>query len=194
MPRPKPKFGRNEEPVRISSYDPAWPGLFERERSALERVLGESVTGGIHHVGSTSVPGLEAKPIIDILVGVADLERARAYIAPLAELEYMYSPYRPDEMLWFCKPDPAHRTHHLHLVPTESPRFRSEIAFRDYLRRHPEVADDYASLKRRLSVEFRRDREAYTEAKAEFIGEILDRVASNADSRPGPGSAGSSTA
>jgi GrpB-like predicted nucleotidyltransferase (UPF0157 family)/predicted nucleotidyltransferase len=165
------------EPVRIDAYDPSWPAHFERERRALEKTLAHSITGGIHHVGSTSVPGLAAKPIIDILVGVAELESSRAFIKPLGELGYLYAPYRADEMLWFCKPDPAHRTHHLHLVPTGSPRFRAELAFRDYLCAHPDVAQDYATLKRSLATQLEHDREAYTEAKAAFIRDVLDRAA-----------------
>jgi GrpB-like predicted nucleotidyltransferase (UPF0157 family) len=171
-----PEFGKDDEPVRVDSYDHSWPARFEQEHPGLEKALGDSITGGIHHVGSTSVPGLDAKPIIDILVGVADLEASRASIEPLAGVGYMYAPYRPDEMLWFCKPDPAHRTHHLHLVPTDSSRFRSELAFRDYLRTHPEVAEEYATLKRRLASQFEHNRAAYTEAKADFIRDVLDRV------------------
>lgn len=98
---------------------------------ALEEVIGEWTPGGIHHVGSTAVPGLEAKPIIDILAGVSDLETARACFGPLADLGYLYAPYLPEEMHWFCKPHPARRTHHLHLVPTGSQRYRYELAFRD---------------------------------------------------------------
>src|SRR3954447_11007989 len=165
------------ESIRIASYDPSWPARFEEERQALEKMLGDSITGGIHHVGSTSVPGLAAKPVVDILVGVDGLESSRELIEPLAALGYMYSPYRPDEMLWFCKPNPTQRTHHLHLVPTDSHRFRAELAFRDYLRAHPEVAKDYGVLKRRLAIEFEQDREAYTEAKSGFIQEVLGRAA-----------------
>src|SRR5436190_16255962 len=175
-------FGKNDEPIRIDAYDPSWPARFNQELPALETTLGDSITGGIHHVGSTAVPGLDAKPVIDILVGVDNLESSRAYIEPLAGLGYMYSPYRPDEMLWFCKPNPAHRTHHLHLVPTDSPRFQAELAFRDYLRTHPGLAKKYADLKRQLASQFQHDREAYTEAKADFIRDVLDRaVADGAD-------------
>src|SRR4051812_25962198 len=109
----KPEFGKENEPVRIASYDPNWPARFEEERRVVEKALGESITGGIHHVGSTSVPGLDAKPVIDILVGVTDLKSSCAYIEPLAGLEYLHAPYRPNEMLWFCKPNPTYRTHHL---------------------------------------------------------------------------------
>ncbi|MEX2107025.1 MAG: bifunctional GNAT family N-acetyltransferase/GrpB family protein [Solirubrobacterales bacterium] len=164
----------HEEPVRIVPYDPRWPQLAERERAALEEAIGEWAVGGIHHVGSTAVPGLDAKPIIDILVGVEDLETSRACFEPLAQLGYMYAPYRSEEMHWFCKPHPSRRTHHLHLVPAGSRRFADELAFRDRLRAHPEIAREYASLKHDLAARFRDDREAYTDAKADFIRKVLN--------------------
>ena len=163
----------DDEPVRIAEYDPAWPARFEREREALEEVLGADVTGGIHHVGSTAVPGLPAKPIIDIMVGVRDLAAARSSIEPLKALDYVYAPYREDEMAWFCKPHPARRTHHLHLVPTESPRYRDVLAFRDHLRADPDAAAEYLALKRRLAAEFEHDREAYTAGKEEFVRPLV---------------------
>jgi GrpB-like predicted nucleotidyltransferase (UPF0157 family) len=160
---------RSEERVRIVAYEPLWPARFEQERSALDSAIGSWVLDGIHHVGSTSVPGLAAKPIIDILVGVRDLDTSRACLQPLAALGYLYAPYRSEEMHWFCKPHPSRRTHHLHLVPAGSPRFREELLFRDMLRASDTLAGEYAALKRRLAREFRRDRERYTEAKAAFI-------------------------
>jgi GrpB-like predicted nucleotidyltransferase (UPF0157 family)/GNAT superfamily N-acetyltransferase len=162
-----------DESIRISDYDPRWPEIFERERAALEAAIGAWATGGIHHVGSTAVPGLEAKPTIDILVGVEGLDASKACFEPLAGLGYLYAPYRSDEMHWFCKPHPSRRTHHLHLVPTESSRFADELRFRDRLRANPDTAKAYANLKRELATRFRDDREAYTEAKAEFIGKAL---------------------
>ena len=155
-------------------YDPTWPARFEQERAALEDAIGEWIVGGIHHVGSTAVPGLDAKPIIDILAGVRDLEESRACFEPLAQLGYMYAPYLPDEMHWFCKPHPSRRTHHLHLVPTGSNRYRDELAFRDRLRSDPEVAAEYAALKHTLAERHRDDREAYTEAKGAFVRAVLD--------------------
>jgi GrpB-like predicted nucleotidyltransferase (UPF0157 family)/GNAT superfamily N-acetyltransferase len=163
----------NDEPVRLSSYDPRWPASFERERIALEATIGEWVVGGVHHVGSTAVPGLEAKPIVDILVGVGDLESSRASFGPLEGLGYLYAPYRADEMHWFCKPHPARRTHHLHLAPADSQRFADELAFRDLLRSDAETTRAYAALKRDLADQFRDDREAYTEAKGDFIRKAL---------------------
>lgn len=158
-----------EEPIRIVPYDQTWPARFEQERALLEGAIPPWVVGGIHHVGSTAVPGLAAKPIIDILVGVADLETSRACFEPLAVLDYLYAPYREEEMHWFCKPHPSRRTHHLRLVPHGSERFDAELAFRDRLRAEPELAADYTRLKRDLADRFRDDREAYTEAKTDFI-------------------------
>lgn len=162
-----------DESIRLVPYDTSWPDRFAAERAVLEEAIGEWAAAGIHHVGSTAVPGLEAKPIIDILVGVESLEASRTSFGPLAELGYLYAPYRTDEMHWFCKPHPSHRTHHLHLVPADSPRFREELAFRDRLRSDPGVAAEYAALKRDLAARFPDDREAYTYAKGEFIQQVL---------------------
>lgn len=161
--------------MRIVSYDGAWPVRFEKERAALAATIGEWVFGGIHHVGSTAVPGLDAKPIIDILVGVRDLNESRACFDPLVALGYKYAPHRADEMHWFCKPHPLRRTHHLHLVPAGSPRLRDELAFRDHLREHRHDAQQYAALKRQLARQFRDGREGYTAAKADFIRAALGR-------------------
>lgn len=169
----------SDERIQLAPPDPGWPARFELERASLQEAIGEWVDGGIHHVGSTAVPGLEAKPIIDILVGVRDLETARACFEPLAGLGYLYAPYLPEEMHWFCKPDPARRTHHLHLVPVGSPRYRDELSFRDRLRADPRCAADYAALKRQLAARHRDDREAYTEAKSTFIRTALDGIAAD---------------
>ncbi len=162
-----------DEPIRLMPYDDSWPRRFEEERLALEGAIGDWVVGGIHHVGSTAVVGLEAKPVIDILVGVQDLETSRECFGPLAELDYLYAPYLPEEMHWFCKPDPAHRTHHLHLVPTDSKRYRDELTFRDLLCEDPGLASRYAALKRGLAAAHPTDREAYTNGKSDFIAAAL---------------------
>ena len=162
-----------KKPVRIAGYDVSWPGKFEAERALLQELIGPWVVGGIHHVGSTSVPGLPAKPVIDILAGVESLDRSRPCIDKMASLGYLYWPYHSDVMHWFCKPDPARRTHHLHLVPFGSPRYRDELAFRDVLRGDPALTERYAALKRGLAARFPDDREAYTEHKAPFVSEVL---------------------
>jgi GrpB-like predicted nucleotidyltransferase (UPF0157 family)/GNAT superfamily N-acetyltransferase len=163
----------DDEPVRIVPYDPSWPGRFEAEKAALEATLGEWAIGGIHHVGSTAVPGLDAKPIIDILVGVESLQAARGALEPLARLDYRYALYREEEMHWLCKPSPRRRTHHLHLAPVAGDRYAKELGFRDRLRADPALARRYALLKHELAQRFREDRDAYTEGKSAFIARAL---------------------
>ena len=161
-----------DEVVTILPYDPAWPAEFEREAGLLTEAIGPWITGGVHHVGSTAIPGLAAKPIIDIMAGVAGLDAARPCIDLLAGLHYCYAPYRADVMHWFCKPSPAHRTHHLHLVPTGSERFVDVLAFRDYLRAHPDTVRQYERLKQQLAARHAHDRNAYTDGKSEMVAAI----------------------
>ena len=168
-----PEDARPDDPVVIVDYDPRWPEAFTQEMTLLQAVIGPFATGGIHHVGSTAVPGLAAKPVIDILVGVDSLDASVECINLVVPLHYVYAAYRADEMHWFCKPGPSERTHHLHLVPTDSQRFVHEIVFRDYLRAHEDRAVEYGSLKRRLALEFAYDREAYTQGKTDFVHETL---------------------
>lgn len=107
------------------------------------------------------------------LVGVQDLDEARACFEPLARLDYIYAPNLPEEMHWFCKPDPSHRTHHLHLVPVDSHRYRDELAFRDRLRADSKLAERYAALKARTGRRASDDREACTNGKSAFIASAL---------------------
>jgi GrpB-like predicted nucleotidyltransferase (UPF0157 family) len=165
-----------EEPIFLLPYDPSWPRRFEAERAELTRVLGPWLAGPIEHIGSTAVPGLIAKPVIDIMAGVRDLESSLDARAALASLEYLYFPYRPEVMHWFCKPSPARRTHHLHLVPVGSALWDERLLFRDYLRSSPVAAEEYAALKTALAVQFELDREAYTDAKSGFVEATLRRA------------------
>ena len=164
--------GWDVEPVEVVPHRPEWAAAFEEEAGRLRAVIGHWITGGVHHVGSTAVSGLDSKPIIDIAVGVQSLEGSWPCIDLLGQLQYRYAPYRADVMHWLCKPDPARRTHHLHLIPTGSPRLTEELAFRDCLRDHPEEAAAYALLKRRLAAKHSHDREAYTAAKTGFIASL----------------------
>lgn len=156
--------------VVIEPYDPAWPQRFERERVALVTALGGLIVAGPEHIGSTAVPGLAAKPIIDILVGVADLAAASATFGRLAELGYLRWEDDPEPWRhWFLKPHPAHRTHHLQLLEPGHPQWAARLAFRDRLRTDPRTRQEYEALKRRLAEEFRTDREGYTHAKRAFV-------------------------
>ena len=171
-------------PVEIVAYNPAWPGQFDEEREALQRVLAPWLAGPIEHIGSTAVHDLAAKPVIDIMAGVATLEGSRDAIEAAATLGYCYFPYQPHLRHWLCKPSDAFRTHHLHLVPVGSAQWIRPVAFRDYLRAHAEIAAQYEQLKRRLAEEFRFDREAYTRNKASFIDAVTEKALASAFGTP----------
>jgi GrpB-like predicted nucleotidyltransferase (UPF0157 family) len=166
----------SEQPVEIHDYDPEWPRRFADQRAAVERILGPWLVGSVEHVGSTSVPGLAAKPVVDMLAGVRDLEESRACIDPLSADGWLWAPYRDDVEHWFCRPSPAERTHHLHVVEHGGRDWREMLAFRDALRGDPSLRERYAGLKRELAARHRDDREAYTEAKADFIVAALASI------------------
>ncbi len=157
-------------PVVIVDYDPRWAEMFESEKRHILDALRElNVT--VEHVGSTSVPGLAAKPIIDIMVIVPDPATGEKTIAPLTALGYEYR----GELgilgrFYFGKGNP--RTHHLHMYPRGHSEIERHLLFRDYLRTHPEAALEYAELKRVLAEKYRDDREAYNEAKSDFVKSI----------------------
>lgn len=174
-----------DEAIQLSPYDPTWPAAFDTEAASITTAIGAWITGGIHHVGSTSIPGLAAKPVIDIMAGVAGLESSRACIELLAPLAYLYAPYRQDIMHWFCKPRPDHRTHHLHLVPTGSARFADVLALRDYLRAHPDAAAEYEALKRDLAGRHTHDRQAYTDGKTDLVLRLTATARHWVNHRPG---------
>ena len=159
--------------IEVVDYDPRWPALFEAERQRLQQALAPWLAGRVEHIGSTAVPGLPAKPVIDIMAPVRSLADSREAIHAASALHYLYHPYKPEQMHWFCKPSPAHRTHHLHLVPWGSALWRERLAFRDALRGSADLVARYGALKRGLAAQYRHDREAYTEAKAPFIAEVL---------------------
>jgi GrpB-like predicted nucleotidyltransferase (UPF0157 family) len=163
----------NDQKIVLKRYNPKWIHKFKAEKTLVEQTLGDLITGGVHHVGSTSVPGLKAKPIIDIMVGIDDLEKSKKCIPPLEKIEYCYYPYRPEIMHWFCKPSPSKREFHLYLMETTHPQWKAILEFRDYLIVHPEIAEEYTILKQKLAAQHKSDREAYTEAKTEFVNRIV---------------------
>ena len=165
-----------QPPVIIEPYDPTWLTKFEIEKQVLTTVLAPWLLGPIEHIGSTAVPGLPAKPVIDVMGAVRDLTSSKPSIEALRPLSYCYFAYKADLMHWFCKPSSLNRTHHLHLVPFESQIWRERLAFRDCLRSDAATRRAYKELKVRLAAEFRNDREAYTEAKAQFIQTVVQRV------------------
>ena len=157
-----------------------WPRRFEEEAARLRAIIPPDLLLDLEHIGSTAVSGLAAKPVIDMLAIVTDLEAAKTrLVAPLEAAGYTFRDRGPDtDRLFFVKglpPSAPHRTHHLHIME-EGPGALKHLAFRDYLRDHPEEAGRYAALKQDLATRFRDDREAYTEAKGGYIEEILDRM------------------
>ncbi|WP_082608251.1 GrpB family protein [Acidovorax sp. Root219] len=166
----------DDAPIEVVDYNPAWPALFDAERRLLQEALAPWLAGPVEHIGSTAVPGLPAKPIIDIMALVRSLAESADAIAAASALDYLYYPYKPEQLHWFCKPSPVHRTHHLHLVPLHSALWQQRLAFRDALRGSSTLTARYAALKRQLAVQYRHDREGYTEAKGPFIAQVLARM------------------
>ena len=166
--------------IEIVDYDNSWPSKFRAEKEFLESIIGRWIYGSIEHVGSTSVIGLSAKPVIDIMVGVESLELSKSAIDVLIKNGYCFYPYKADVMHWFCKPSPEVRTHHLHLIPYNSSLWHERIQFREHLRTHPAVANQYARLKHRLADESPNDRERYTQNKWPFIHQVLQSINENA--------------
>ena len=165
------------ERLQISPYDPGWVMEFSAELNRLAHVLG-TLARRIDHHGSTAVPGLEAKPIIDIQISVEQLQPLRAYADPLASLGYVHLPHVDDAVCpFFHRPGPWPHTHHIHVVQAGGPGERRTLAFRDFLREHPGVARDYVELKKQLATLADAadplSREAYANAKSEFIDRVV---------------------
>ena len=175
-----------QEEVAVVPYDPTWPAAFAYERDHLRLCLPPELIGRIEHFGSTAVPGLAAKPVIDVLVEVTSLAETRARIVPILEAqgyEYFWRPTHGDDgppfYAWFIKRDEAGlRTHHLHLVEASFVEHWNRLLFRDYLIAHPQTAREYGALKQRLAGAHARDRVGYTQGKAAFIEEIMSVLGS----------------
>ena len=165
------------EEIAIVPYDPAWPLMFQKEVAFLRTVLPSQLIGRIEHFGSTAVPGLPAKPIIDLLVQVASLDETQRQIVPLMETagyDYFWRTDISPAYAWFIKRDLAgSRTHHIHMVEAESVLWE-RLLFRDYLRLFPDEANRYGELKMLLAGKYPRDRIAYTEAKTEYVVSVTN--------------------
>jgi GrpB-like predicted nucleotidyltransferase (UPF0157 family) len=174
-----------QEEVVIVPYDPRWPEVFRREKDHLLSCLPNELIRRVEHFGSTAVPGLAAKPVVDVLVEVTDLRAARDRIAPLLEqqgYEYFWRPTHGDDgppfYAWFIKRDPGTRarTHHIHMVEGHFAEHWDRLLFRDYLIEHPAVAKGYEDLKVRLASAAPRDRVEYTRGKTEFIVNVTEQA------------------
>lgn len=162
--------GLRDAPIEIVDYDPRWPGRFIAERDRLALLMPGAE---IHHIGSTAVPGLAAKPVIDIMALVADLDAPIPALVNDGCYEYPTAFNATlDGRRWLCRPSAAHRTHHLHLVADRDLLDR-HLRFRDRLREDGDLCERYAALKRDLAVRLRDNRTGYTEAKADFIDRLV---------------------
>ena len=166
--------------IDIAPYDPYWPSLFAAEAAQLRAALEGEPIAGLEHFGSTAIKGLGAKPIIDILIAVPSLPAARAnFPLRLATLDYVFWAENPKtDRLFFVKGMPPYgmkRTHHVHVTEPAGEMWQ-RLAFRDYLRNHPDEAARYERLKRKLAVEHKSDREAYTAAKSGYVEGIMRRA------------------
>jgi GrpB-like predicted nucleotidyltransferase (UPF0157 family) len=165
--------------IELAAYDSDWPRLFDAERDLLERILPADRVLAIEHAGSTAIPGLAAKPIIDIFVTVRSIDVARAtLVGPIEGIGYVYWAENPDrERMLFVKGMPpygARRTHHIHIFEPANAFFQRALAFRDYMRQHPDEAARYHQLKHELAQRYRRDREAYSRAKDAYILAVVE--------------------
>jgi GrpB-like predicted nucleotidyltransferase (UPF0157 family) len=179
----KTKVGvRNmKRPVMIVDYDPQWPIIFEEEKAKILGVIGHKVVA-IEHIGSTSVPGLGAKPIIDMIAGVRDLAEAKECVSLLQQhLGYIDITPEPGHSEWFycignkMKPEETN-TIHLHLVKHNSNHWKKHLLFRDFLRANPDAAQQYFNLKKELAEKCGTDREAYTDGKKSFVDSVIHQT------------------
>lgn len=166
-------------PIIVKEYDPRWALAFEQEKAAVLAAAGQWLEA-VEHVGSTAVPGLAAKPVIDLLVGIRSLSEAPRTIAALTPLGYEYISdlefYYPERRYLQRLSGGGEHTHHIHMVQTDTAFWADHILFRDYLRAHPAEVREYAALKRQLAARFRQSREEYTDAKGPFIQAVLERA------------------
>jgi GrpB-like predicted nucleotidyltransferase (UPF0157 family) len=163
------------ERVIIVAYDPAWPQLFAGLGAALRQALGP-VAVRLDHIGSTAIPGLDAKPIIDVQVSVAAFDPIEAYRDPLMKLGFVYRADNPDLSKRYFREKPGERRTHIHVCRAGSWRQQFALLFRDYVRAHDGEARRYAAVKHRLAAQYGEDRQGYTEAKGPIIWEIMQRA------------------
>ncbi len=174
--------------VEIVPYNPEWPLLFRQLGGQLRAQLGDAALR-IDHIGSTSVPGLDAKPIIDVQISVSSLEPLEAYKLPLERAGFMHRADNPDRTKRYFRELPGNRRTHIHVRRAGSWPEQLALLFRDYMRCHPEDCKRYARLKYELAERYRDDRHGYTEAKHPFIWDIIqkaDRWSQETGWTPGP--------
>jgi GrpB-like predicted nucleotidyltransferase (UPF0157 family) len=163
--------------IVVVPYDPAWPELFREEAARVAAVFGDELLS-IHHIGSTAVPGLAAKPIIDIMPVVRDVEQVDRLNEAMVALGYEPKGEfgLPGRRFFVRYNVEGQRTHHVHAYEPDNPEVVRHLDFRDYLIAHPEAAAQYAQLKQELAEQFRYEREQYTNSKTPFIKDIEQKA------------------
>lgn len=163
------------DPIIIVPYDDQWPIIYQELEKRLKNALGEIATR-IDHIGSTSIPNLVAKPIIDVQISVASFEPLDAFKLPLEKLDFVYRANNPDLTKRYFREKPGTRRTHIHVRKAGSWAEQYSLLFRDYLRCHKEDCQKYAKLKHHLADKFRNDRLAYTDSKSHLIWEIIKKA------------------
>ena len=163
--------------VEVVPHNPEWKNLFKTEARAIATILGSNAID-IHHIGSTSIPNIYAKPIIDILVAVKEIDRVDSKSSSMENLGYQaMGEFGIEDRRFFRKHNSSGiRTHHVHIFPANSPQIKRHLAFRDYIIAHPASAEQYSNLKRQLAQQYPHDIESYMDGKDAFIKDI-DRKA-----------------
>ena len=170
------------DPIVIVPYDPAWATSFDVQRDRVQGALGDLLTGRSSTSGAPRCRGCAAKPIVDMVAVVENIDDAQPAIARLESVAWVHTPEPTDALdrsLSFCTPSIAHRTHHLHVVEDASDGWRGWLAFRDHLRAHPDVAMEYSVLKADLATRHGanpNERDAYRGGKADFIVSVTKRA------------------
>ncbi|MCI0532956.1 GrpB family protein [bacterium] len=170
--------------VKITPSDKSWRQLFDKEKKRLKEIFGDAAVD-IQHIGSTSIPGLSAKPVIDIDVGVKSMGGSSRFIKYLFEAGYHYrsNASNPKYHMVFAKGVEKKRTHYIHIVKFGGIVWKRDLAFRDYLRTHKRAMKEYENLKKKLEKKFSTNRPAYTAGKTAFIRAALRRTKDGAKKR-----------
>ena len=183
----KKEIGLNKGLVKVEKYNPEWQEEFNKEKKNLKKIFGD-VAISIEHVGSTSVVGLSAKPIIDIAIGVdslKDIAKVKGKILKFSHYSIKENNADGEILMRRGAPiklgedKPSFITHFIHIMEIDGRKYKETLAYRDYLRKNKEVLKEYDDLKQKLAVKYQNDRKAYTKAKDEFIKSILHKCNSS---------------
>lgn len=171
-------YSKLNRPILLVDYDPQWPILFEQEKERIIAAVGSYVLI-VEHIGSTAVPGLAAKPGIDIGIGIQNWEMSLFLIPHVERLGYVYEPALEQllpQRRFFWKGTPTVHTYHLHLVEADNPVLVRPLQFRDDLRKHPDAAAEYGALKKQSAKSCGQDMEAYVTGKTGFVENVMLRI------------------